>query len=64
METQEVEEALNSFLKVLILPMRNGNSAQQVENYLKEHVLILPMRNGNYGKSIINTSKQPFLSYL
>jgi len=25
METQEVEDALNLLLKVLILPMRNGN---------------------------------------
>jgi len=34
-------------LKVLILPMRNGNGSKEALKEIDERVLILPMRNGN-----------------
>ena len=34
-------------MKVLILPMRNGNSRKGLSIYVECNVLILPMRNGN-----------------
>jgi len=46
METVNGSKKLSKIL-VLILPMRNGNTAISNDLLRKASVLILPMRNGN-----------------
>ena len=55
----------NWLFVVLILPMRNGNLEDEVQNTVYTAlVLILPMRNGNIPRAKISNLTHEFLSYL
>ena len=60
METVDTTSSRKKYLRVLILPMRNGNATSRQQLARQFEVLILPMRNGNYvlnsGASLSNSS--------